>query len=173
MVQMTHRADVAVELNVTAEQKAKLDALEDAMQTEVSNVMSAPSDDPDETRNRISDVGNKCAADLKQILTPRQYGRLREILFQKAGYGAVLRRDVQDELALDAGQKKGVDEAEAGMLQKFDELRSASLAPAEMRATMMQTIGARDKAIEDLLTPRQKAQFFRMKGKPFKFEDPK
>jgi hypothetical protein len=173
MVQMSLRSDVASELLLTEIQKVKLEQLEAGMQAAVSKAMLGAGDDPSSMRELIGGVGDKFAENLKTVLTPRQLGRLREILFQKNGYGSLLRKDVQTELALDDWERKGIAQSESDMLTKFDQFRTGSLEPEQMRAAVAKAISDRNLAIENLLTPRQKALFHRMKGKPFVFEDPK
>lgn len=168
MVQLALQPDVQTELKVTADQKTKLAALENAMQTEVSADFAAMQKnkvaDPNKQRGTISATGDKFAKSLPSILNKDQYSRLRQILLQKAGYGAVLRPDVQEDLGLTKAQKAGVAKAEADLLAGFDKF-----AKGDRSGDPMAMVRARDKAVGDVLTAKQKAKFDAMQGKPFKF----
>ena len=167
MVQLALKPEVQTELGLSATQKSKLSALEAAMQAEVSADFAAMQkskvSDPNKMRGTVSATGDKFARALPTILNSAQNKRLHQLVIQKAGYGAVLRDDVKNELHLTAAQRAKVAKAEADLLAGFDKIRSGA------KADPMAMVAARDKAVGDALTRAQKKQFEAMKGKPFKF----
>ncbi len=169
LVQLAERPEVQTELGLTNEEKAKLSALENGMQAQVTAnfeaMQKSKTTDPNKMRGTISATGDKFARALPGILTKPQYKRLQELMLQKAGYGAVLRDDVKAQLHVTAAQKTKIAKAESDLLAGFDKIRANGMG----KANPMAMVAARDKAVQNALTPAQQKQFEAMKGKPFKF----
>ncbi|MEA2552697.1 MAG: hypothetical protein QOJ65_873 [Fimbriimonadaceae bacterium] len=179
MVQLALRPDVQKEIAATDEEKAKLADLEERMQAQVQAdfeaMAKANESDPNKMRGKIGATGDTFAEELPKILTVPQTQRLHELLIQKVGDSALLRKDVQQELGLTDAQLAQVADAEAGLLKAFDGMLNAEkpLTRDEMRAVSAKAMADRNEKLQKMLTDKQKADFKAMAGKPFTFEDQK
>jgi hypothetical protein len=176
MVQLALRPDVMKELAITSDENTKLLDLEKRMQDAVTANLDSFSKsgetDPNKMRDAIGATGDKFAMELPSILTADQAKRLRELLIQKNGYGALNRKDLQEELALTDDEKAKLSAANGDMLKAFDGMRTSStMDPKMMRKAVQEAIDARNKAIESALTDDQRSKFEAMKGTPFTFDD--
>jgi len=176
MVQLALRADVQKDMGVSGDQKSKLVELEQRMQDAVAANLQEfeknKESDPNKMRDAIGATGDKFAAELPTVLTADQAKRLKQILIQKAGYGYVQRKEVQDELGLSDDQRAKIATAQADLLKAFDGFRTSStMDPKMMRKASQEAIEARNQAIADALTADQRAKFEEMKGAPFTFDD--
>lgn len=174
LVQLALRPDVQKELALTEEQKAKLDDLESRMQAQVKADLEAMEksgeSDPDKMRSTIGATGDKFAGELPNVLSADQNKRLLGLMLQRAGYGAVLRKDIQEALGVTDEQRTAFAAANKALLASFDDMRTMKMSMEEMRKMSQDKVNERNAAIEKALTVEQRTKFEAMKGAPFEFE---
>lgn len=173
---LLNRADVQKELNLTDEQKTKLQATRAAMREEMQGQMANLRDmTPEEQQKKMAELQANVDKKIAAILTAEQYKRYKELALQQEGGRALLRADLQKELGISAAQKtrlEGVErdsQRERQMLMQG--IRDAS---ADERQAMLQKLQKMttdtDAKYVAVLTDVQKSKFEQMKGKKFEFQ---
>jgi hypothetical protein len=166
MFQLALRPDVQNELKITQVQHRELAAVDKKMQSKVADILTAKH--PTNIGTAIAATGESFAAQLPTILKPAQYTRLRGLLLQKASFTALMRKDVQTDLAFTKEQRLKVVAAQAALAAKFKTIQKLKDRKA-MRPQIIAAVNAHNEALQAILTTEQAAKFETMKGKPFKF----
>lgn len=153
---------VQAELNVTADQKAKL--------TELLPQRGQGGQGQDREANRAKQA--ELATKIAEILDDKQEARLAELVIQRAGNRAVLDEKVATKLSVTAQQKSQLDALrekqrsarQGGGQQGQGTDREAARAAREKMEKEL------DAEIGKILTDKQKAELKALGGKPFKFD---
>ena len=133
---------------------------------------------PEEREKRFEEFRQQVDHRIGEILDPRQKIRLRQLQVQAGGYRSLARKDVQDELKLDADQRSRVrsilDGEHVTMRQVFSQLRptAATMTNEERQmafAKAREVRTATDDQLSHVLRESQRRQFQAMKGAPFTF----
>ncbi|GBC90668.1 MAG: hypothetical protein N2045_10225 [Fimbriimonadales bacterium] len=158
------RPDVQRELNLTEQQKAKINEMQQAMRVAMQELRNLP---PDQRRQRMEEIRQK--NDPTTVLTDAQKKRLRELELQWQGPMALMNPEIAREVGLTQEQQSKIQ----GILQEQFQA---------MRERFQQGGGQPDpqafeKARQELenkilavLTPAQREKWNQMLGKPFQFE---
>lgn len=115
-------------------------------------------------------------AKIKEILTPAQWERLWELYVQRNNYRVILRPDFQEKLGLTDMQKAQVNTAReeqmAAMREMMQQLRDGGGQgdPQAMMQKMQELNTAYDAKLGAILTAEQKAKLEEMKGEKFEFQ---
>ncbi|MER3402832.1 MAG: hypothetical protein C4336_08670 [Armatimonadota bacterium] len=156
------RPDVQKELNLTAQQKAKIDEMQQAMRRAREELRSLP---PDQRRQRMAELRQK--NDPTSVLTETQKKRLRELELQWQGPTALMDPEIAQEVGLTQEQQAKI----MGIVQEFRRMRAPSKqggspGPQALEQAREET----EKKILEVLTPAQRQKWDQMLGKPFTFE---
>ena len=154
---------VQKELNVTDEQKEKLQAL----RTDRGSLQNLSRE---ERRNKIQELAKKADESIKTVLDEKQQQRLEELRIQQEGAESLTRPEIAAKLGLDDAQKEKIkkiqaddDAAPRPNRNATQEERQKYFAEARERREK------RDAAILAVLKPEQKASFEKMQGEKFEF----
>lgn len=173
--QLVNRTDVQADLKVTADQKKKLEEAQAKAREEMQALRGQG--DPQAMREAMEKMRASQDAKLKEILTPEQHKRLKEISIQLQGNRAILDADVQKELGFTADQKSRVQRLQE---RQMDEMRNLM---EDMRGgggggdrTAMQQQMQKfnenfNTELGKILTPEQATKLKEMGGAPFKATD--
>lgn len=177
---LARRADVDKELNVTADQKAKLDDLQQTMRSQMREAFQsmgggngAP---PDQgaIQKMMSDMQDKQKTALAGILNADQMTRLKELSIQRQGNAAILDKDVQASLGLSADQLakiKDLQDKQMEAMQAIGEKMRNQEIDQEAASTAMQKNNDTMKTeLGKILTADQASKLAAMGGKPFTFD---
>lgn len=172
---------VQTELGLKDEQKASISELATALQQEAFEIFSGLQDlTQDEQKEQmpevmqmIADKGKEIEEKVDKILAEEQKTRLKELSVQSRGPQALEDDEIAAALKVTDEQKKKLEaireEGNAAMQEMFTSLRASGGDQGAMR----EKIGVMRKELSDkalaLLTPEQREQFDKLKGKEFKF----
>lgn len=129
----------------------------------------------EEMRKKAETAGKAFEEKMNKILKPEQLARLKELSLQRQGAMALLRPDIAKDLGLTEDQRKK-------MQGIFESARSANqpnlreLSQEEREKVMTENREKLEKAQAELLavlTDDQKAKYAELKGKEFKFPEPR
>lgn len=181
-MQLLNRKDVQTELKITADQKTKMDAAIDRLREERRAAMQNGGfqDMTQEERQKMMETNqaNEKKA-MESVLTKEQVTRLNELVIQRAGNSAILRPEVQKELAITDEQKKKIADLQTkqreAMQQAFSGMQDMSREERQEAMTKMrESIQKNEKVMNDelgkILTADQAAKLKAMGGAPFKFD---
>jgi Spy/CpxP family protein refolding chaperone len=165
------------ELNITADQKAKLQELNENFRSNMMEKFQGLREElenatPEERTEKMQaiqkDLASSVNKDLKEILNADQLTRYKQINLQAQGFGAFSSPEVVEKLKLTAEQKTKLKEAQdalqADMQDAFQQMQDDREA-GRAAMTKAQT-AAKDKALA-LLTSEQKSAWSELTGKPF------
>jgi len=171
VARLLFRSDVQTDLQLTADQKTKLDALRTSMRGQRGGAGGGTPPTADEMKARRDEQQKQVAA----ILTPEQVKRLGEIAIQVAGDQAVLEPDVQKQLDLTADQKakiKDLQDKQREANQSIrDKVQSGEIQRDASRDLMQKNNQAMSDEIHKLLTEAQLAKLKTLGGTPFKADE--
>jgi hypothetical protein len=172
---------VQTELGLKDEQKTAISELATALQQEAFEIFSGLQDlTPDEQKEQmpevmqmIADKGKEIQEKVDKILADEQKTRLKELSVQARGPQALEDEEIAATLKLTDEQKKSLEtireEGNAAIQEAFTALRAEGGDQGKMREKM----GEMRKQLSDkalaVLTPEQREQFDKLKGKEFKF----
>lgn len=166
------RADVQKELNVTAEQKTKIEALAAKNRQDMQAMrdsMQNGGGDAGNMREMMDKANEKTKKELAGIISAEQLKRLKEIQIQLMGGRALLNAEVQKELGITDSQKSKLEAVQATQRDKMQEMMQGGQVDRTQMQEMMTKINAEISAeMIKVLTSEQKTKFEAMKGKAFK-----
>ena len=114
--------------------------------------------------------------ELKKLLTPEQFVRLRQIHWQQLGLQALNEADVAKALAITQEQKEQLAAVELAFFKNVRELlnprdaRPVGPVSAEIQKKMKLARDEQETKVNQILTQVQRNQFAELKGKPFELE---
>jgi Spy/CpxP family protein refolding chaperone len=166
------------ELNITADQKTKLQEMTENIQANMREKFQSMREElqdasPEERTEKMQALQRELSVsvnkDLKEILNADQLKRFQQINLQAQGFMAFNNPELQEKLKFTAEQKSQLKEvteefqtAQRDAFQQMQDDREAG------RAAMTKASeAAREKAMK-MLTSEQKAAWEEMTGKPFK-----
>ena len=173
------RDRVQAELNVSAEQKEKLqDRLAATIQEASAFFQKRDGDNPDERQKALHEyrqiAQKKLAAFLKETLRPEQLKRLRQLELQHDGAFALGHPDIGAELNITDEQRKQfvalVQEMEGKMQGLMKEAQLAGN-PQEIRPKALKMRHEYGRRVEAILSDGQKQRWHEILGKPFDLAD--
>jgi Spy/CpxP family protein refolding chaperone len=181
-VMLIQRKDVQKDLAITADQKTKLEAYQqaqqDAMRARMEEMRNGGGGgfDPEAMRATFTKMQEENKAKIAAILTKEQMERLKQINIQMMGARAALVPELAKELGITDDQKASIDklqetanQANASLMEK---MRSGEIDREEFGPRMQKNNDALTAEIEKALTDAQKAKLKEMGGKKFD-RDPK
>lgn len=158
------RSDVQRELNLTEQQKAKINEMQQAMRMAREELRNLP---PDQRRQRMQELRQK--NDPKQVLTDAQKKRLHELELQWQGPIALMNPEIAREVGLTEEQRSKIQ----GILTEQFQAMRGQFQQGDGQQNMQAFQQAREeveKKILAVLTPAQREKWNQMLGKPFQFE---
>ena len=175
------REDVAKELNLTADQKTKLQDAADqqreamrAMRPAGGNGDAGAAPDQAAMQKMMEDARAKEKSTLTGILTTDQMKRLKELQIQRQGNSAIMDPDVQTDLKMTDDQKKAVSDLQQkqgdAMRAIFDKVRNQEISMDDARTSMQKNQKIMNDELGKILTADQAKQLADMGGKPFTFD---
>ncbi len=171
------REDVQGDLKITADQKAKIEAMQNAQREEMRDMMQKMREnggqpDPGAMREMMDKSQKASDAKIKEILTAEQYKRLKEIAIQLAGVRALFQPEVQKQLDLSVEQKNAIAKLQEKQRTDQQELmtavRNGDLDREEMQSEMKKINDNIEKELDAVLKADQKEKLKAMGGAPFK-----
>ncbi|MEJ5170981.1 MAG: hypothetical protein WHU10_08335 [Fimbriimonadales bacterium] len=180
---MLMRQDVQNDLKLTAEQKSKLEAINQKYREQMRSRMGSPGGGPGgpggDWQARMEEFRKMAEAqdkEINQVLTPQQQQRLKEIRIQLMGPMALMDKDIQKQLGLTSQQVSKLEElqrkaGEANM-SLFQKMRDGSVTREQAQQAMQNNQKALETESMRVLTPDQQAKLKAMRGAEFKRQDP-
>ncbi|MFY9233866.1 MAG: hypothetical protein WAO58_05320 [Fimbriimonadaceae bacterium] len=186
-IALVNRKDVSAELKITPDQKTKLEAAIQKMRDDQRAAREAGGggnfqDMTDSERAKMAET--RMAAEkkaLESVLSKEQMDRLRQLVIQRLGNGAVNRPDVAKELGVTEDQKKKLADLQTkqreAMMAQFQnggfqdmsqEERQAAM--TKMRENMAKQNEIMNTEIGKILTKEQTDKLKAMGGAAFKFD---
>ena len=170
---LLHRPDVQDDLNLSQDQKAQLQQLDQSMRQQMNDMrQNGGEQDPEARHQAMESFHQKMKEAVNKILTADQQKRVKEIGIQVAGSRAAFDPDVQKDLNLTSDQKSQLQtlmqkerEANGSVFQKMQIGEISRQSAQQSFQTNQQAVKA---AIDQILTSDQRAQLKAMAGKPFK-----
>jgi len=161
--------EVRKELNISGDQKQRLDALREIL-GDPRNLV------PLERRRRYDEYTQKVEETAKTVLDEKQQQRLGELLIQRAGASALSRAEIADKLGLDQSQRDKIRKIQGDNFRNA--LSDIKKKPSEEELKkFVAGLGAlKEKWNAELLavlTPKQKQSFDKLQGAKFNFPPPK
>ncbi|MBX3117527.1 MAG: Spy/CpxP family protein refolding chaperone [Fimbriimonadaceae bacterium] len=168
------RADVQKDLNITAEQKTKIDALNQANRDKMRSAFQDNQGDQEGMMKAMEKIQADNKAEVAKILDAKQVKRLGEIRIQLAGNRAIMEADVQKALGMSAEQvakvKKLSDDSTAAMRSLGEKMMNQEISREDMQAAMQKNNETMNAELGKVLTADQTAKLKTMGGEPFKAE---
>src|SRR5579871_265347 len=162
------RHDVQKELNLTDDQKTKLEALRQKQREDMQAFFqaNAPADggrpDFSKLQPEMEKMQKEQQKEVDAILTPDQTKRLKEISIQLGGNGVITRPEIQNDLNMTDDQKAKVkdlqDKQRAAMQEIRDKMQNGELDREQMRPLMEKNRKIMDDELAKILTDTQKAK---------------
>ena len=117
-------------------------------------------------------VQAKIDPELKKLLTPEQFTRLRQINWQNEGVHALYDPAIEESLEITSDQQKQLSDLNYENRRKHARLLNPRDGEPRLSAEEIQKKGAelnaeRDRRINEILTKTQQEKFAELKGKPF------
>jgi hypothetical protein len=179
------------ELNITAEQSAKLVEVQNELKSKVSKKNASLGDlkslDAKAKEEKLKTAAKELETETKasrekigQILKPEQIKRMKEIFLQIYGWGPLTRSDFQAELKLTAEQTKMMDDINDQMAASMrtswetpsDPTKLESILSANRKKMDAIMKNSNAKSLE-VLTADQKKTLETLKGKKFEYTKPR
>jgi len=173
---MLRTPEVQTELKLTDEQKTKVTALSEKLQSERRGQGQNFQDLSAEERQKM--MADRRAAEDKQlgeILNADQMKRYHQLQLQQTGMMAVTQKDVADQLNLTADQKTKIQEivsAQQAEMRSMFQGGGGGGDRSAMREKMMAMRKQTDDKIAAVLTDDQKSKWKELTGAPFTFPAP-
>lgn len=170
------RADVQKDLNITADQKAKIEKLQEAQRDKMQAMMEEMRNGGGFDREAMQKAMEKNQAEAKvevdKILDDKQKTRLGEIRIQLAGNRAIMDADTQKALGMSAEQvakvKKLNEDAQAANQAVMERMRNQEIDREAFQAAMQKNNETLNTELGKILTAEQAAKLKEMGGAPFK-----
>ncbi len=180
LLSLARRDDVAKEISITADQKTKLDDLQQTSRTQMRDAFQsmgggngAPPD-RDAMQKMMQDMQDKQKAALAGILSADQMTRLKELNIQRQGNSAILDKDVQGALGLSADQLAKIKDLQDKQMQAGqairDKVQNQEIDQDAARTAMQKNNDVMKTELGKILTSDQAAKLAAMGGKPFTFD---
>jgi hypothetical protein len=184
---LLRRADVQTELKVTDDQKSKIEALRPAGRSGgAPGTGGAPGNGggqpgqagprggaPDPAAMEARRAEEKKA--ITEILSADQLTRLEELLIQREGNQAILRKEVQEKLGLSDDQKSQIKTIQGKYNDANRELREKSQSGELDRAALREAMTTNRKVLVDelgkVLSAEQTSKLTALGGKQFTFDE--
>jgi len=179
MLELLRKDQVQKDLRLTEEQKSRLKKAADQTLSDLRRQsVTWASMSPEDRRKKIAEFREQTRTRLHEALTPAQVERLRQIRLQWDQATALADSDVADALQLSEEQRARIRGVLGRMRQRLREaLRTRpdakQLSPEEAQSRLREL---QQEAVQDalgLLTPRQRENLEKMKGKPLQWEESK
>jgi Spy/CpxP family protein refolding chaperone len=168
---------VQKELELVPEQKEKLKNLAEKAAAKARENFAAMGKlrdlSEEERKTKFTEFGNTMRAqaeqtkkDIEEVLLPHQVERVKQIVLQVRGLGALEDKEVQDALGITEQQKEKMKSLGESMAEKFRGMgRGGDENERKARREKMESARKELEAqILDILTPEQKEKFNKMKG---------
>jgi Spy/CpxP family protein refolding chaperone len=173
---LLRRADVQDDLALSADQKSKLEDLQQDLQSKFRDAFQyAQSSSPEDRQKMMEKLGDDANKAVNAILNADQQKRLKEIGIQFAGNSAVMQKDVATQVGLTDDQKTKIqglmDEQQKANQSIRDKVQSGEIDRSEIRALQEKNRKTLDDAIGNVLTADQKDKLKTLGGKPFVRKD--
>ena len=173
---LVQRADVQRDINLSADQKTKLEAMNaemrEKMQAQMEEMRAGGSFDRDKMQAAMQAMQEESKKKLAAILTPEQMKRVGEIGVQMRGTRAVMDPEIQKTLGLSEDQKAKIKELQekqqAANRTVMEKVQSGELTREQSRETMDKNNKIMDAELAKVLTAAQNGKLKEMGGKPFK-----
>lgn len=171
---LLQRQDVQEDLQLTAEQKAKLSDLQKKQRESMRGFRPDPDSDPEDMRAQMEKRRKEEDAKTNAILTTDQQKRIKEIAVQLQGNAAILNPDIQKELGITEDQKSAIEAALQSQRDQMEDLREQGRdgGPETMMASMKKVQESLNTELGKILTTEQAAKLKALGGKAFKRKDP-
>jgi len=176
-IMLLQRQDVQKDLAITADQKTKLEAYQqaqqDAMRARMEEMRNGGGGgfDPEAMRAAFTKMQEENKAKVSAILTKEQMARLREINIQMMGARAAMVPEFAKELGITDEQKASIEKIQETANQAnqalMEKMRSGEIDREEIRPRMEKNNTALTTEVEKVLTDAQKAKLKAMGGKTF------
>jgi hypothetical protein len=164
------RKDVQTDLNLTDDQKSKLEAAGQKMMDDFRAMFQGGGGQPDQ--DAIKKVMDTAKAEVAKILTKEQTARLREINIQLVGTSAAMFPDVQKDLGLTDDQKtklKDLQTKQGEAMQALrQKMRDQEITMEEFQDANKKNNDTMKTEIGKVLTADQQTKLKAMGGKEFK-----
>ncbi len=171
------------ELNITADQKAKLVELNENMMASGREMFQKVREELGENASReemmekMQAMQKEMAAnvkkDLKEVLNEDQLKRFEQINLQAQGFGAFVNPEIQEKLKITDEQKGKLKEAQDELMAAMSEAREQYQGDEQGgRAARTKAQDAAKEKAMNLLTSEQKTTWTELTGKPFKMPAP-
>jgi len=168
---LLNRSDVKNDLNLTADQKSKLDDINQNYMPQYREIFQNANGDFEAANKQRMELSQKQYAEELKVLTSDETGRLTQISIQLWSFGALLNKDLQTQLGLSDTQKSKIDDlnkqmqdANAAVMQK---IRSQEINFQDAGPIFQKNTEALKSSIGDVLTADQKTKYTGMGGKTF------
>ena len=175
---MLMRQDVQNDLKLTADQKAKIEAISQKYREQMRSRMGGPGMGQGDWQARIDEMRKMMEAqdtEVNQVLTPQQQKRMKEIRLQLMGPAALLEQEVQKELGLTSQQVSKIEDlqrkASEANMSLFQKMRDGSVTREQVQQAMQNNQKALEAETMKVLTPEQQGKLKAMRGAEFKRQD--
>ncbi|MCX7799760.1 MAG: hypothetical protein N2109_05390 [Fimbriimonadales bacterium] len=180
---MLMRQDVQNDLKLTADQKTKIEAINQKYREQMRSRMGGPGGGPGgpggDWQARMEEMRKMMEAqdkEINQILTPQQQKRMKEIRLQLMGAFAFNDPEIRKELGLTSQQISRIEElqrkaGEANMAL-FQRMRNNEITREQGQQAMQNNQKVLETETLKVLTPEQQNKLKAMKGAEFKRQDP-
>jgi Spy/CpxP family protein refolding chaperone len=173
---LLNSATVQKDLDLVADQKAKIKEISDKADAARRELFSGMRDLTQEerqakfaeSRKKMEEMGEKTNKEIEGVLLPDQLKRLKAIALQRMGVMALSDKTVQKDLKLTNDQTAKIKSIGEDSMKKMGELFSSGLERDEMREKAQELRKAGEKQVMDVLTADQKTALEKMKGKELK-----
>lgn len=157
------------ELNLTSEQKEKLQAVIAEVDEPLWRLRDVP---VDKCSDQLDLHLSRLQSGLKATLTPPQQSRLDQILLQARSWRALVTPEFSERLKLSKDQVVQLQARLAAIIQKREETEKslASLPVANQDAARSQSRKAESKKLASVLTAKQQAELSQLLGQPFNLD---
>lgn len=172
---------VQTELALKDDQKTAISELALALQQEAFEIISGLQDlTPEEQKEQMPEImkmvdekGKEIQGKVDGILDDQQKARLKELSVQARGPQALEDEEISAALKINDEQKKKLEEIREEGNTKMQEAFTSARAGGGDQGKIREKMAAMRKELSDkalaVLTPEQKEQFEKLKGKEFKF----
>ena len=168
---LLNRTDVKTDLALTAEQKAKLDGINDDYQPQFREVFQNANGDMAAAMKARQELSEKEYAEQAKVLTPDQVTRLGQIGVQLWSYSALLNKDLQTQVGLSDAQKSKIEDLnkqmQAANAAIGEKLRNQEINFQDAGPLFQKNSDALKSSIGDVLTADQKTKLDGLAGKKF------
>ena len=162
---------VSNELKLTDDQRGKLKAVGEGIQTDMQKAYQDSAGDPNKMQELSVAVMDKAAKSQMDVLTVDQQKRLEEIFIQDNGVEAILNKDVQKDLGLKPEQTKKIANLQVNLAKATrslgEKLQTGVLDNARCQELLQKNGKILDDELNKVMTEDQKKQLKSMEGKPF------